>query len=367
VSRERLLVDWGIAERVSHTMIGGLGPIGAEAPMPDWPREPELREICTEALAIAEAYAGLGSVADPPEPELIDRRAWAVNALTTLADASAPLERRIAKDVGLPGPLGSVARGAIGATAGAEAGVALGYAARRVIGQYDVALFGPERPGRLLFVKENMAAALRDLGADPGLFARWIAVHECTHVVQLERVEWLRPYLRRLATELIEGATSGIDARALRELGRGLIASPREFVRSALRGELARTLAGSEQRARLDRLQATMSVIEGHAEHVMDAAGGGLGTGVDELRDRLDRRRADRGGLSAVLRRLLGIDLKLRQYALGKSFCDAVVARGGPEALRVAWRSAGDLPSLAELERPERWLDRVGAPDPQAA
>ena len=52
--------------------------------------------------------------------------------------------------------------------------------------------------------------------------------------------------------------------------------------------------------------------------------------------------------------RLLGMDMKMRQYELGKAFCDAVVAEGGHRAaqpgLGVA-RGAADGP---ELERPER-------------
>ena len=104
-----------------------------------------------------------------------------------------------------------------------------------------------------------------------------------------------------------------------------------------------------------------MSVIEGHAEHVMDVAAAELGPGVAELRRRLDQRRARRGGLGDVIGRLLGMDLKLRQYELGKAFCDAVAEAGGGDSLRLVWRSADDLPDLAELEDPARWLDRVGA------
>ena len=104
-----------------------------------------------------------------------------------------------------------------------------------------------------------------------------------------------------------------------------------------------------------------MSVIEGHAEHVMDAAAGQLDPGYARLRERLEARRASRGGLGEVILRLLGLELKLRQYRLGKAFCDAVVEEAGIEGLNRVWRAPEALPTLAELEQPEGWLRRVGA------
>jgi coenzyme F420 biosynthesis associated uncharacterized protein len=246
----------------------------------------------------------------------------------------------------------------LGAAAGAEAGAAVGYAARRVLGQYDVSLFGLERAPRLLFVSENLEAARLALDADRDLFLDWVALHETTHVVQFERIPWLAPHLRSLAGELIDGAADGVAVGGLGDLARRLLRDPGDLARALLRGELARVLANPAQRALLERLQATMSMIEGHAEHVMDAAGPARPE-LAQLRRRLDDRRARRGGLGEVVGRLLGMDLKLRQYALGKAFCDRVVARAGPEGLRLAWRSPDHLPTLTELEDPAAWLARV--------
>ncbi len=198
-----------------------------------------------------------------------------------------------------------------------------------------MALFGPGRPARLLFVPANLEAARRSLDAERELFLRWVALHETTHVIQFERVEWLTAHLRGLAASLIAGAAEGFDAGALARLGRRLVRDPRELVRAALRGELARTLADPARRSTFDRLQATMTVIEGHAEHVMDACAAMLDPGLGELRRRLDARRAARSGLGDLIARLLGIDLKLRQYQRGKAFCDRVADEAGPEALRL--------------------------------
>jgi coenzyme F420 biosynthesis associated uncharacterized protein len=355
------LVDWGLAERTAGAVIGGVAMPGRRAPQA--PREayeaPDVVAAAAEAIEAAAGYAGLGRVEAPPEPELIDRREWARIALATFAEAARPIEERAVTGLDLPGPLGPLARSLAGAAAGAEAGLAVGYAARRVLGQYDLALFGPTRPARLLFVGENLAATRRDLEADPAVFLRWVALHETTHVIQFERVPWLAAHVRALVGDLLAGAAAGLDPGSLGALGRRVVRDPRAVVRSILRGELARLLADPGQLAALDRLQATMSVIEGHAEHVMDAAADGLGWDATELRLRLDRRRADRGGLAEAIGRLLGADLKRRQYELGKAFCDAVVRAEGPEALAAVWGSPAELPDLAELEDPGRWLARV--------
>jgi coenzyme F420 biosynthesis associated uncharacterized protein len=350
MSARRPLVDWSLARRTAGAIAGGGGGSYPAA---------ELRAACDESLGPAAAYSRLSVPAKPPVAELLDRREWSANALATLAAAAEPLERRLGDELSLPGPLGPVARAVVGSGAGIEAGVAVGYAARRVLGQYDVALFGAERAARLLFVGENIESARVELDAERSLFVRWIALHETTHVLQLEGVPWLVPHLRGLASELIEGAAEEIDPQAVRALIKRAARNPREVISTLMRGELLDAITSPERRATLDRLQATMSVIEGHAEHVMDACAADLDPRLYELRDRLEARR-DRGGLADAVARLLGFELKLRQYRLGKRFCDAIAERGGPDAVAAVWRSPEALPDLGELERPGAWLDRVG-------
>lgn len=361
MSDQRAIVDWQLAERVAHGLIAGLptapGFGGPTAAPPYAARE--VANACSEAADAVSAYAGLGAIESGPEAELIGRREWATNALATLAEAAKPIEARVGRELDLPGPLGAIARRAAGAAVGTEAGLAAGYAAKRVLGQYDLALVGPARPARLLFVAENMATSRANLGADHDLFLRWIALHECTHVLQFERVQWLAPQMRSLAGELLDGAAEGLDAGAVAALGKRLLRDPRELGRALVRGELTRLLTDPARHRLLDRMQATMSVIEGHAEHVMDAAAADFGPQLSDLRRRLDERRARRGGFGDLIARLLGMDLKLRQYELGKRFCDVVADRSGPEGLLRLWRSPEDLPDLVELEDPGRWLARV--------
>jgi putative hydrolase len=116
----------------------------------------------------------------------------------------------------------------------------------------------------------------------------------------------------------------------------------------------------------MERLQATMSLVEGHAEHVMDAVGADLLPALPRLRAAMTRRRVTRGLPWRVLERLLGLELKLRQYEEGRRFCDAIVRAGSErgaapsQVLARAWRSPEDLPTAAELREPGLWLARVG-------
>jgi coenzyme F420 biosynthesis associated uncharacterized protein len=359
---ERLLVDWGLAERVASTVAGsGAGDAQGDPPALD---PGAVKDACAKALAAVRAYTGL----DPgttPEPEVIGRREWTRAGLGTLRDAAREIEARVAGQLSAPGPLGGIVRSVAGAASGAEAGVAVGYAARRVLGQYDVAVVGPTRPARLLFVGPNLAAVRAELDAEPRPFLLWIAAHELTHALQFGGVPWLGDHLRALVAELIGLATREIDFRGL--TGRLLRSDPRHLLRSALRGELVRVLADDEQRRAFARLQATMSAIEGHAEHVAAACAAELDPSVQELQRRAEERRRQRGGLGEAIGRLCGMDLKLRQYRLGKAFCDRAVAAGGQTALRALWASPDSLPTAAEIERPEDWVERVTTGSPAVA
>lgn len=145
--------------------------------------------------------------------------------------------------------------------------------------------------------------------------------------------------------------------------GRGLNPNDlRELLERARRGELLRLTLGDERWRLVERMQATMSLIEGHAEHTMDAVGAEVLPSLPRLRAAMNRRRETRGLPWRVLERLLGLELKLKQYEVGKRFCDAVVQAEGPRALTRAWNGPEMLPSTAELEAPALWLARTHVP-----
>ncbi len=103
-------------------------------------------------------------------------------------------------------------------------------------------------------------------------------------------------------------------------------------------GGLAALVQTGEQRRLLDRVQAAMAMVEGHAEHLMDALAPELVPEHEGLREAMTRRRASRSAPERILMRLLGMDLKMRQYELGKDFCEAVAAEGGIDLVNRVWR-----------------------------
>jgi coenzyme F420 biosynthesis associated uncharacterized protein len=348
------LVDWGLAQRIASSMSGGGDPGAARsAPL----RPSALDETCARAQELVRTYAALEPGAPVPAPETVDRPAWVGAVMPTLKDVAAELERSNAIDISLPGPLGGLARSLVAAAGGTEIGLAAGYASRKVLGQYDVALLGADRPPRLLFVAPNIVGSAAALETDLHGFVRWVALHETTHALQFAAAPWLREHLGGLIRDLLSGAVANIGAR---DLVRRVRADPKGALSSFLRGDLAGAIAGPERAPTLDRIQAAMTFVEGHAEHVMDAAGADFVPGVETLRARLERRRRNRGPLETIMARLLGLDLKLRQYRVGKEFCDGVVEAGGIQALNRIWAGPGELPDLCELERPGRWLARTG-------
>ena len=118
-------------------------------------------------------------------------------------------------------------------------------------------------------------------------------------------------------------------------------------------------VSGTERGAQLDMIQAAMALVEGHAEYVMDAAGVALVADLPRLREALDAGRNERSPFAALLERILGLDLKLRQYREGRAFCDAVVARAGMDGLNAAFTGPEALPTLAELGDADHWVARV--------
>jgi putative hydrolase len=134
----------------------------------------------------------------------------------------------------------------------------------------------------------------------------------------------------------------------------------RSIVDKIREGDLATLIVGPERRAALDAMQAFMAVLEGYAEHVMDEVGAEILPNLPELRGAMDRRRRDRSGLLRIFEKLIGMDMKLRQYELGKQFCDAVAKAGGIAALNRVWEGPAQMPTLAELEDPDAWMARTG-------
>jgi coenzyme F420 biosynthesis associated uncharacterized protein len=346
------LVDWNLAERLALALAGS---------GPEWDgSEEELRSESDRAARLVRRYTRLRPKGRLPEAELVDRAEWARVNLESFAQLSSQVEEHLEQRVSGSdnGRVSGIQRTIVRAATGAEAGLAVGFLSQRVIGQYDVALIGPARAPRLLFVGPNLSSARARLGVDRDLFLRWIALHETTHAVHFAAVPWLREHVGGIAEELFQKAA--LEVKPGEILGKLVRLNPRELVRSMKAGELATLLLPEDQRKLVDRLSATMTLVEGYAEHVMDAVGDQLDPGYANLRRALDRDRERRGFLDSIVSRVLGLEMKLAQYRRGKAFADEVVRTHGIRTLNRAWSGPDALPRPEELDSPADWVERVG-------
>jgi coenzyme F420 biosynthesis associated uncharacterized protein len=344
------MVDWGVARQIARfaARSGEAPALGVDLPA-----------MARELEAPVAAYVGL-EAGRVPEAEVVDRADWAEANVSTLSTLLDPVAVRLGSRLDAAGPFAGALRMGAGVTLAAEVGLVTGYMAQHVLGQYDVSLLRAESPPRLLFVAPNLHSAVVALNVDRESFLRWVTTHELVHALQFGGVPWLREHLGGLLRSYLETA----DVRIDRGSAGGLpsMPDPTELVARFREGGLAALVQTGEQRRIIDRLQATMAVVEGHAEHVMDALAPDLVPEHVGLREAMERRRDSRSGPERVLLRLLGMEMKMRQYRLGKSFCDAVVADGGIAALNRVWDAPEALPSLAELDHPAAWMARAATP-----
>jgi coenzyme F420 biosynthesis associated uncharacterized protein len=342
------VIDWTLARQTARFIAGEPTPNGGDL---------ELDRRVREARTHVAGYTRLEPQRELPPPEAIDRREWTevnLEAFKALLDpVSTRLEEKIAGAGVLAGPLKSGA----GMLIGAEAGVVTGYVSQRILGQYELSLLDAEIPPRLLFVAPNLERSIDEMGVDRDSFLDWIALHELTHAFQFAGVPWLREHLAGLLREYLESVEVRVDSSATFKLPS--LPDPQDLIAKFKEGGIAALVHTGEQQEIFDRIQAAMAVIEGYSEHVMDAVGEDVLPNYTGLRDAMERRRASRSAPERLLQRLLGLDMKMRQYELGKRFCDAVEREAGVDGLNLVWRSAEDLPTLAELDDAAAWLKRV--------
>ncbi|HEX8647046.1 MAG TPA: zinc-dependent metalloprotease [Thermoleophilaceae bacterium] len=349
------MVDWSLARQIARFASGGGGEARVDA---------DLDAMVAEAESHLTDYTALTPSQPIPPPEVVSRGEWADVNLTSLSKMLEPVSERLSSRLEAAGPFAGPLRAVTGATLAAESGLVMGYMSQRVLGQYELSLLEAETTPRLLFVGPNLEKAVREMSADRDSFLRWIVLHELTHVLQFSGVPWLRDHLSGLMREYMKTVEVRMESGAAGGLPSW--PDPQRLVERFREGGLVALVQTREQRRIMDRIQPAMSVIEGYSEHVMDAVGEKVLTGYAGLREGMERRRASRSAPERILQRLLGLDLKMRQYEVGKAFCDGVVEREGIGALNQVWESPESLPTLAELGDPDAWLARV-RPSPAAA
>jgi coenzyme F420 biosynthesis associated uncharacterized protein len=239
-----------------------------------------------------------------------------------------------------------------GKVTGAEMGGLLAFLSSKVLGQYDLA---PGGIPRLLLVAPNIVATERKLAVDPTDFRRWVAMHEETHRVQFTAVPWLRDHMVASTQALaVDMAPTPDDlSKRFEQLTKNL-----PEVLSSGEG-IGQLFATPEQKAKIADLTAVMSLLEGHADVVMDAVGPRVIPSVQEIRRKFDERRNSSVGVDRLLRKLLGLEAKMRQYRDGAVFVRAVTDQVGREGFNAVWSSPESLPRASEILDPDTWVRRV--------
>lgn len=302
-----------------------------------------LRDLTERAEQHVRDVTGLHGVVGPAT--VVDRPGWAAANAEGFAAVLEPLEQT------LLARQGRAAAAVTAKVAGVQVGSLLAWLSGKVLGQYEA--FQPVgQQGRLLLNAPTIVATERALGVDPHDFRLWVALHEVTHRTQFTAVTWLHDHVRGEIGALLE-ASHLDDPEALLQRVKGLAGT-------VPRGSLVEMLQTPEQKVVFDRVTAFMSLLEGHAEHVMDGVGPDVVPSVAQLRERFEQRRRQRGGpFERVLRRLLGLDLKAKQYAEGSHFVARVVDAVGMDGFNRVWESPETLPTRQEIREPRGWVVRV--------
>jgi coenzyme F420 biosynthesis associated uncharacterized protein len=322
----------------------------------------ELRELAAAAAGPVREVTGMESFADGGKVAVVDRPGWIranVDGFRVVLDPLAERMRERAP-VGPGGMLASVGS----RVTGMQAGLILAYLASRVLGQYELFLPpDPDQPastapaGRLTLVAPNIVMVERELGVNPHDFRRWVCLHEETHRTQFTAVPWLRPFVQQQMTEFL--LASDLDPASILDRLR----SAADAVAGAVRGgdgdSLIEAIQNPRQRAILERLTSVMTLVEGHGDYVMDAVGPAVVPSVAQIRERFSNRRTSAGRMEQAIRRILGIDLKMKQYEQGSRFVRTVVDQAGMATFNKVWDSPESLPTAAEIASPGLWLERV--------
>jgi coenzyme F420 biosynthesis associated uncharacterized protein len=324
----------------------------------------DLRRYAVEAEGHVRAFTGLTAPSGSGPVLVVDRAGWVQANVDGFRVVLQPLlEKFAARRAEMPA--GNLLGGLGAKVTAVELGSLLAFLGSKVLGQYET--FAPsERPdqpaGRLLLVAPNVVQIEREMGVDPRDFRLWVCIHEETHRTQFTAVPWLRDHLEGevhaflAETEVDPGAV----IQRLREAVDTLTGPVRgRNGRDGQPASLIDVVQSPAQRAILDRLTAVMSLLEGHADYVMDGVGPAVIPSVADIRQKFQRRRAGAGRLDVALRKLLGIDAKLRQYRDGEKFVRQVVSEVGMEGFNRVWTSPNTLPSKAEILDPGAWVRRV--------
>jgi coenzyme F420 biosynthesis associated uncharacterized protein len=358
------MVDWNVAVNTARRLVKPGPEISMEGALS---AVAELRDAAQRAEAYVQEVTGL-TVPSATAPVLVvDRPGWIQANADAFKTIMEPLNVKLADRIAAAGRGGSQLQQVGSRISGAEVGALLSYLAPKILGQFDPFYTGSvdEPGGRLLLVAPNVVMVERELQLDASDFRLWVCLHEETHRVQFTAVPWLRDYLNAQVEEIV-GATD-IDPGAVLQMIKNAVGQIGEALSGNREISIVDLVQTPAQRATVERITAVMSLLEGHADVVMDSVGPEVVPSVETIRARFNIRRQSQG-LDRLVRKLLGLDAKMRQYRDGARFCNQVIETVGMAGFNKVWTGPHTLPTPAEIADPSLWVSRVhGATAPGAA
>ena len=342
------MVDWDLAVRVGSRLVGE-GPEVSRVEAVDAVHE--LRQGAARSTPLVREYTGLLASERTAPVLVVDRPGWIQANADGFATVIGPLIDKLQAKKGPPSAFAE----AIGSRiTGVELGAMLGFLGSKVLGQFDPFHEKPGEQGRLLLVAPNIVHVERELDVDPHDFRLWVCLHEETHRVQFTAVPWMTDHLRSEMASIIDAVQTdpaALMGDAVKRIG--------DLVSGKSEGSLLELFSSPEQKAVIERVTGVMSLLEGHADVVMDGVGPEVIPTVAEIRRKFTERRKGVGTLDRLLRRLLGLDKKMAQYRDGAIFVRAAVDKVGMEGFNAVWSGPANLPTKSEILDPSLWIARV--------
>lgn len=357
------LINWDLAAATAAR----LAPAGPVMNAADIGKAVEsLRSLADASVEHVHQISGLEAARDLRDSSVlvVDRASWAKANTQSFAVMLKPAMEKMVDSRN--GNLTPRAAGVSGAITGSQLGAVLAFLSSKVLGQYDpFAALAPgstaPAAGRLLLVAPNIVSVERELNVTPEDFRLWVCLHEQTHRVQFAAAPWLRHHMLAQIDDLSGHLLGNVDSL----MDRAGAAARSLKDRSATgdtpgRGAILDLLQDPAEKAAISHLTAVMSLLEGHANVVMDAVDASIIPSVKTIRQRFNSRGKDRGVLEKFIRNLLGLDAKMRQYSDGSRFVRAVVDGAGMAGFNRVWESAENLPTEPEIHDAKLWLERMG-------
>lgn len=350
------LIDWEQARGIAINMNRGQTLTRVEREKLD----AYYRELVARCIPIVADYTKTQLRSPLDQTFAFDRIDWINANLASFRTMFAPLETLNLTPEGNQSVAAHLWGGINQKVLSAELGFLLGYLARRVLGQYDLALLGrePVTSGKLYYVEPNIRSVEHALGLPKDQFRMWLALHETTHAFEFEGHPWLREYFNDLLEEYFEFLRQDVD-----RLKQGIRGMKVFIERARSRDEGAQSwieaIMTPDQRALFQRMQATMCMVEGYSNHVMNAVGRQLLPNYELIAQKFEQRQRQRSFAEQLFARLTGLDVKMEQYRLGQQFIDTIADQRGHDVARRIWDGPESLPTMAEIYDPNAWLARV--------